>query len=84
MVNINERIIPLPPIAFLSKNEYKRRYVPYETEHDRLIVYLKELNLAAIVGRYEADKVVVLTDSGYDNKRLQNAIVSKGWNFLLL
>lgn len=82
VVNINERIIPLPPIAFLSKNECKRRCIAYETEHDRLIAYLEELNLAAIAGPYTADEVVVLTDSGYDNKRLQNAIVSKGWDFL--
>ena len=82
VLNINGRIIPLSPIAFLSKNEWKRRGIAYETEHDRLIVYLDELNLAAVVGIYEADEVVVLTDSGYDNKRLQNAIVSKGWDFL--
>lgn len=82
VVNINGRIIPLPPIPFLSRNECKRRGVPYETEHDRLKVYLDQLNLAAVVGSYQADEVVVLTDSGYDNKQLQNLIVSKGWDFL--
>ena len=82
VVNINERIIPLRPIPFWSKNECKRRGVPYETEHDRLKVYLEQLNLAAVVGSCEAHEVVVLTDSGYDNKSLQNVIISRGWDFL--
>ena len=42
VVNINGRIIPLPPIASLSKNECKRRGIVYKSERDRLIVYLDE------------------------------------------
>ena len=82
LVNINERIIPLPPIPFWSKNECKRRGVAYETEHERLKSYLEQLNLASIVGSYQDNEVVVLTDSGYDDKKLQNVVLSRGWDFL--
>jgi len=82
VINVNGRIIPLPPIPFWSKNECKRRGVAYETEHERLKSYLEKLNLSAIVGTYENDEVVVLTDSGYDDKKLQNTVLLRGWDFL--
>ena len=73
---------PLPPIPFLLKNKCKRRGVAYQTEHERLELYIEQVNLSASVGMYEDDEVVVLTDSGYDGKTLQNAILSRGWDFL--
>ena len=82
VLNIKEGKIPLPPIHLWSKNECNRRGMPYETEHDRLKVYLEQLNLVALVGSYENHEVVVPTDSGYENKSPKNAIVSRVWDFL--
>ena len=79
---ISGQVIPLPPIAFFSKKECKRRRIKYETEHDRVEDYLLRLNLAQYLGFHDASEVLVLTDSGYDDKRLQNLIKSRGWNFI--
>ena len=79
---INGRIIPLSPIPFWSKNECTRRKVPYKTEHERINEYLETLNLSAVAGSYEEGEVVVLTDAGYDNKKLQSAVLEKGWDFI--
>jgi hypothetical protein len=79
---INGRVIPLPPIPFWSKNECKKRNVPYLTEHERIKNYLDSLNLHEYVGIYEAREVVVMSDSGYDNKNLQKAVLDLGWDFL--
>lgn len=79
---IAERVIPLVPIAFYSKKECKRRGIKYKTEHDRLEEYLSTLNLTEYLGIHAASEVVVLMDSGYDDKRLQNLITARGWDFL--
>lgn len=79
---VNGRVIPLPPIPFWSKNECKRRRVPYKTEHERLREYMEALNLAELVGPYDPEEVVVMGDSGYDDKKLQAAILARGWDFL--
>ncbi len=82
VIFINEQLIPLPPIPFWSKNECKRRKVDYKTEHDRLFEYLEELQLAKYVGFYSPDEVVVLTDAGYDSKKIQRLILDLGWDFV--
>ncbi len=79
---INGQLIPLPPIAFLSRNECKRRKINYQTEHERLAQYLSKLQLAQYVGSYHPDEIVVISDSGYDNKQLQRLILDKGWDFI--
>lgn len=76
------RVIPLPPIPFWSRNECKRRGVAYKTEHERLKDYLAGLNLAELLGEYDPAEIVVLTDSGYDDKKLQTAVLSRGWDFV--
>ncbi|MHA0110671.1 hypothetical protein ACXYUI_26390, partial [Klebsiella pneumoniae] len=67
---------------FLSKSECRRRGVTYRTEHEHIESYLKGLNLAKYVGSYSDDEVVVLTDAGYDNKRLQRAVLDRAWSFV--
>lgn len=79
---VNDRVIPLPPITFLSKNECKRRGVNYVTEHEKLWIYLKELKLGLWIGPYRNDEVVVLMDSGYGDKKLLNLIHGRGWDFV--
>lgn len=79
---LNDTVIPLPPIPFYSKNYCRAQKMPYETEHDRLITYLQALELSTYVGPHEPQNVVVLTDSGYDVKKLQTCIQAQGWHFL--
>jgi hypothetical protein len=75
-------VVPLPPIAFLTKAECRERGVAYKTEHDRIIDYLRELKLSEWIGQHDPSKVVVITDSGYDSKKLAKAVLSFGWAWL--
>ncbi len=79
---INDRVIPLPPIEFLSKNECRRRKVTYKTSHKHVHEYLTELQLAKYIGSYFSEEIVVLMDSGFDNKSLERLILDKGWDFV--
>lgn len=79
---INGNIVPLPPIPFFSKNECKKRKIEYKTEHEHLLKYLESLALADYVGIYSPDEVVVISDSGYDDKKLQKIILLRGWDFM--
>lgn len=79
---INGKVIPLPPIPFWTKNECKRRGVAYKTEHERLKEYLDALNLAELIGPYDPEEIVMLSDAGYDDKKLQCAAIARGWDFL--
>jgi Transposase DDE domain len=78
---INDRIIPLSPIPFFSKNECKRRDIEYKTEHNHIINYLENLNLNLYVGIHNTKEVVVMMDSGYDNKKIFQAIKAREWDF---
>lgn len=79
---INGTTIPLPPIAFLTKKERAHRKLPKETEQNAVIRYLETLDLHSYVGIHTTSEVVVLADSGYDNKKLQQKIVDLGWDFV--
>jgi hypothetical protein len=83
VLTINDRLIPLPPIPFLSKKECRHRGIAYKTEHDQIMAYLKALDLNTYIGGHNASEVVVLMDSGYDNKQLENTILTKGWDFVI-
>lgn len=79
---LNDHLIPLPPIPFYSKAYCKTHHLKYATEHDRVVAYLKGLNLEEYVGAYAPDSVVVIMDSGYDVKKIQTTILAQGWHFL--
>ena len=48
-----------------------------------MVAYLKALDLEAYLGAYDRREVVVLADSGYDDKKIEQAIAQKGWNFII-
>ena len=48
-----------------------------------MIDSLRQLDLGDSIGSYDPRDVVVLTDSGYDNKKRETAIANKGWNFII-
>lgn len=75
-------VIPLPPIPFYTKKYCRENGLLYMTEHERLAAYLNTLNLYEYIGLHKNSSVIVLTDSGYDNKKIQNTVLNKGWHFI--
>jgi hypothetical protein len=80
---INDMLIPLRPIPFYSQRYCRDHDLAYQTEHDLVIDSLRQLDLGDYVGLYDPRDVVVLTDSGYDNKKIETAIANKGGNFII-
>lgn len=80
---VNGYIIPLPPIPFYSKKYCLENKIPYQSEHKRLVEYINNLNLEQYIGGHIPSEIVALADSGYDDKEIQNTIISKGWNFII-
>ena len=80
---LNDRLIPLRPIPFYSQRYCRDHKLEYRTEHDLVVDYIQQLQLEEYIGSYDPREVVVLTDSGYDNKKIQKAIAAKQWHFLM-
>src|SRR5215470_8618148 len=80
---LGDILIPLKPIPFYSKSYCQAQGLTYQSEHERVVAYLKALDLEAYLGAYDRREVVVLADSGYDDKQIEQAIAQKGWNFII-
>lgn len=82
IIFFNGMIIPMPPIPFYTKKYCKDNKTEYKSSHDRLTEYLNGLNLYEYIGSHDSSRVAVLTDSGFDDKKIQNAVLKRGWNFI--
>jgi hypothetical protein len=80
---LHDKLIPLRPIPFYSQRYCRDHKLPYRTEHDLVVDYIEQLRLEDYIGSYDPRQVVVLMDSGYDNKKIQNAIAAKPWHFII-
>jgi DDE family transposase len=80
---LNGILMPLRPIPFYSQRYCRDHDQAYLTEHERVVNYLSLLNLDDYIGPHRSRDVVVLTDSGYDNKKIENAIADKQWAFIM-
>jgi hypothetical protein len=80
---LNDMLIPLRPIPFSSQRYCRDHALAYRTEHALVVDYIQKLNLEDYIGAYDPREVVVLTDSGYDNKKIQQAIADKHWHFII-
>src|SRR5882724_3036003 len=80
---INDMLIPLRPIPYYSKRYCLDHALDYQTEHALVVDYLSHLNLEDYIGVYDPRDVIVLADSGYDDKKIENAIADKHWNFII-
>jgi hypothetical protein len=80
---INEVIIPLPPIPLHSKKYCHENNLEYKTENESVLEYITQLNLEDYIGHYHPEQVLVLADGGYDDKRIEKAIILKGWKFII-
>lgn len=80
---LNGILIPLPPIPFYTKRYCRENGMKYVTEHERLIEYLNRLDLEEYIGPHRSESVVVIADSGYDDKQVEKTIIKKQWQFIL-
>src|SRR5256886_11894748 len=80
---LGDMLIPLRPIPFYSKRYCQTHNLKYQSEHERVVEYLRALALEDYIGSYDRREVLVLADSGYDDKKIENAIANKGWNFII-
>jgi hypothetical protein len=80
---LGDRLIPLRPIPFYSKRYCQTHALTYQSEHEHVVAYLRALDLADYLGSYDRREVLVLADSGYDDKKIENAIANKGWSFII-
>jgi hypothetical protein len=80
---LGDMLIPLPPIPFYSKRYCQTHKLTYHSEHERVVAYLRTLDLEDYIGAYDRREVLVLADSGYDNKKIEKAIADKGWHFII-
>lgn len=78
----NGKIIPLPPIPFCTKKYCRKNKMKYRTSHERLTEYINNLKLKDYIGTHTDNDVAVLSDSGFDNKDIQNSIRKKRWHFI--
>src|SRR5919204_1045197 len=80
---LGDILIPLKPIPFYSKRYCQTHALAYQSEHERVVAYLGALDLEAYRGAYDRREVLVLADSGYDDKKIEKAIADKGWHFII-
>ena len=76
---VNNQTIPLPPLPFLTRRFHKN----YKTEHQRILDFLAAWDWKTLLPNVSASEVVVLMDSGYDNKELEFFIQAQGWDFVV-
>ncbi|MBF0205848.1 MAG: hypothetical protein HQK53_03070 [Oligoflexia bacterium] len=81
-VLINGQIIALPPIPFYTTDECQRRGIKYRTEDEKIAHLLKTLDLFSLLGEHLKSEIVVIADSGYDSKIIQNTVVSRKIDFV--
>jgi hypothetical protein len=80
---INDMLIPLPPIPFHTRRYCRKNALPYRTENQAVIQYLERLDLEQYIGPHNPREVVVLADSGYDDRRIQRTIDNKNWIYII-
>ena len=80
---INDLLIPLPPIEFHTRSYCRKHKLSYRTEHQRVIEYLVDLDLKQYIGPHDPKQVLVLGDSGYDDKKIEKTISNKGWTYVI-
>src|SRR5438128_6674165 len=80
---LGDMLIPLRPIPFYSKRDCQTHNLNYQSEHERVVEYLRALVLEDSIGSYDRREVLVLADSGYDDKKIEKAIANKGLHFII-
>lgn len=74
---INDKLIPLLPIPFYTKNYCRKHHLKYQTENALVVEYINNLSLQDYIGSHDPKQVVVLADSGYDDRKIEQVIIKK-------
>jgi DDE family transposase len=82
VVLLNDTLVPLRPLPFYSQRYCRDHALEDRTEHDLVVEDIQQVNLEDYSGAYEPREVIVLTDSGYDNKKSPQALAAKHWHCL--
>ena len=80
---LHDRLIPLRPIPFSSQRYCRDHTLAYRSEHDLVVEYIEQVHLEDSIGAYDPRQVVVLTESGYDSRKIQHAIAAKPWHCII-
>ena len=80
---LGDMLIPLRPIPFSSKRYCQAHDLAYRSEHERVVEYLRTLDLEDYVGAYERREVLVLAESGYADKKIEKAIADQHWHVII-
>lgn len=83
VIVINDETIPLPPLPFNTRGFAKLQGLRYQTEHQRILNFLAAWDWQSLLPGVAAKEIVVLMDSGYDNKELESFIQAQGWSFVV-
>ena len=83
VLGLGDMLIPLPPIPFYSKRYCQTHHLAYHSEHERVVAYLRTLDLEDYLGAYDRREVLVVAESGYDNKKIEQAIADNGWHCII-
>jgi hypothetical protein len=80
---IGDMLIPMAPIPFYTKKYCRKHQLDYRTENEAVVEYIRSINLEDYVGPHQSYQVMVLADSGYDDKHIQQAIQEKKWAYVI-
>jgi hypothetical protein len=83
VVLIHDTIIPLAPIPFYSRRYCRENAISYRTENQAVVEYIQNLDLEQYFGPHNPHQVLVLADSGYDDRKIYNAIAQKKWAYVI-
>ena len=79
---IGEHLVPLAPIAFHCKAYCRKHELTYHTENELVTQYIDDLDLEYYIGPHDSNAFVVLADSGYDDQKIQNAVLKGRSHFI--
>ena len=80
---LNDMLMPLRPLPFYSQQYCREHQLEYQTEQNLGVADSEQLNLDDYIGSHDPREVIVLADTGYDNKQIETAIINKRWHFLM-
>lgn len=80
---LGDLLLPLRPLPCYSKPYCQAHGLAYHRAHEHVVAYLRALDLEDSIGTDDRREVLVLAESGYDNKKIAKAMADQGWHFII-